>query len=467
MTATPELPPSGDEGPSTKDQTADFRWQALFQRAAQPLFLLNRQRRLLFVNQAWEKLTGLPVGQVRGLACTQRRLADAETRQSLARALCPPQEVLEGKFAKVCRPGPLHAGGSSSPLWDIEFFPVREEKRILFILGRITPGAANRRSPALPVPEKLVALRGRLSDRYRFDQLDGVSPVMRRVLDQVRLACQTRSPVLIVGEAGTGKQWLARTIHHQGSSGEKPFAALECAAIPEAFLSGILFADFGLLKPAGLGTLFFKEPQWLPRDMQARLCDWLEEPGADGPRLIAGCCQPLETEVQTGRLLEQLHCALATLVIALPPLRDRGAEMARLVERLLERLNAQAERRITGLGPAAWEVLQAYFWPGNLRELSAVLAGASASASGSQIDASDLPAYLRLAVKLDQIPGAQEERRLPLDSLLEKAERRLILFALKLAQGNKTRAAELLAIWRPRLLRRMEALGIKDPEENK
>jgi transcriptional regulator with PAS, ATPase and Fis domain len=463
MTAPPELPPSGDEGPSTKDQTAEFRWQALFQRAKQPLFLLNRQRRILFVNQAWEQLTGLAVGQIRGLACTQRRLADAETRQSLARVLCPPQEVLEGKFAKVCRPAPLPVGGSS-PLWDIEFFPVREEKSILFILGRITPGAANRRSPALPVPEKLVALRGRLSDRYRFDQLDCLSPIMRRVLDQVRLACQTRTPVLLVGEAGTGKQWLARTIHHQGGSGEKHFAALECAAIPESFLNGILFGDFGLLKPASLGTLFFKEPECLPRDMQARLCDWLEEPGADSPRLIAGCCQPPETAVQTGRLLEQLHCALATLVITLPPLRNRGVELARLVERLLERLNANAERRITGLSPAAWDVLHAYSWPGNLRELSAVLAGAAASASGSQIDASDLPAYLRLAVKLDQIPGVQEERRLPLDSLLEKAERRLILFALKLAQGNKTRAAELLAIWRPRLLRRMEALRIKDLE---
>jgi DNA-binding NtrC family response regulator len=108
--------------------------------------------------------------------------------------------------------------------------------------------------------------------------------------------------------------------------------------------------------------------------------------------------------------------------------------------------------------------LRAYSWPGNLRELSAVLARAGAAASGPQIDADDLPAYVRLAVKMDQTTDAAEERPLPLDSLLEKVERRLILNALKLAQGNKTRAAELLSIWRPRLLRRMEALGIKDPE---
>jgi DNA-binding NtrC family response regulator len=225
-------------------------------------------------------------------------------------------------------------------------------------------------------------------------------------------------------------------------------------------LTGILFGDFGLLKNAG--TLFLKEPAYLLRDLQARLCDWIEEPGSPSPRLIASFRRPPEMEVQAGRLLDQLHCALATLVITLPPLRDRSAELANLVERLLERLNSKAERRITELTSAAWEVMRAYSWPGNLRELSAVLAHAGAAASGPQIDADDLPAYVRLAVKMDQTTGTAEERPLPLDSLVEKVERRLIVNALKLAKGNKARAAELLSIWRPRLLRRMEALGIKD-----
>jgi transcriptional regulator with PAS, ATPase and Fis domain len=461
--ASSDLLSSGDPGPGDQGGAAEFRWQALFQRSAQPLFLLNRQRRILFVNKAWEKLTALPAAQVRGLACTRRRTGEAETRESLARALCPPREVLDGKFARVYRAPPV-AALAQSGLWDIEFLPIREEKGVLFILGRITPMAADSQPAALQVPEKLIALRGKLADRYRFDRFDGASAVMRRVLDQARLACQTRSPVLIVGEAGTGKQWLARTIHHQGNSNDKHFAAVACAGIPESFLTGILFGDFGLLKLTGLGTLFVKEPACLPRDLQARLFDWIEEPPSDSPRLIASCCQPPELDVQAGRLLEQLHYALATLVIMLPPLRERAAELPRLVELLLERLNTKAERRITGLTSAAYEVLQAYTWPGNLRELSAVLSSAGAAASSTQIDADDLPAYVRLAVKMDQTPGAVKERLLPLDSLLEKAERRLILYALKLAQGNKTRAAELLSIWRPRLIRRMEALGIKDGE---
>jgi DNA-binding NtrC family response regulator len=93
------------------------------------------------------------------------------------------------------------------------------------------------------------------------------------------------------------------------------------------------------------------------------------------------------------------------------------------------------------------------------------LAAALEHCQGNRIDAADLPAYVRLAVSMDPTPPADSERQLPLDSLLEQVERRLILHALKLAGGNKTRAAEILAIWRPRLLRRMEALGIKDSEE--
>jgi DNA-binding NtrC family response regulator len=136
------------------------------------------------------------------------------------------------------------------------------------------------------------------------------------------------------------------------------------------------------------------------------------------------------------------------------------------VEQFLERASAAADRPVAALTADAWELLRTYGWPGNLRELYAVLLSACLRASGSQIDASDLPAYLRLAVRLDRTvkPPAAAERSLPLDQLLEQAERRLILLALQRAKGNKSRAAELLSIWRPRLLRRMEALGIADSE---
>jgi DNA-binding NtrC family response regulator len=164
-------------------------------------------------------------------------------------------------------------------------------------------------------------------------------------------------------------------------------------------------------------------------------------------------------------LLEELHCALGTLVIALPPLRERAADLPRLVERFLERANAEDERRVIRLTSDAWDVLRSHRWPGNLRELYAALQSARGHSQGDSIDASDLPAPLRLAVRLERTPDALPERPLVLDDLLAEAERRLLVLALRKAQGKKGRAAELLAIWRQRLVRRMEVLGIPDSEE--
>src|SRR5262249_26051584 len=165
-----------------------------------------------------------------------------------------------------------------------------------------------------------------------------------------------------------------------------------------------------------------------------------------------------------------LLCALGTLRLELPPLRNRpAADLPWLVERLLERAtgaDSQPPGSLPTLTPEAWELVYTYRWPGNLRELYTALAGACAHAAGGpapqRIDVADLPAYLRLAmVGGEKKPG----KPLPLHSLLEQAERRLITLALRRTQGNKTKAADLLCIWRPLLLRRMQKLGITDVEE--
>ena len=129
-----------------------------------------------------------------------------------------------------------------------------------------------------------------------------------------------------------------------------------------------------------------------------------------------------------------------------------------------ERAKGEATHPVIGFTEDAWEFLKSYRWPGNLRELYAVIQGACARAKAERIDTSDLPAYLRRNVVLEQTPGRTPERVLALDQILEQVERRLLTHALRMADGNKTKAAELLSIWRPRLIRRMEALGITDSE---
>jgi DNA-binding NtrC family response regulator len=280
--------------------------------------------------------------------------------------------------------------------------------------------------------------------------------------------------VLLVGEPGTGKQTLARALHYQGPRREAAFAALDCARLPPAAVAAVLFEGGGTVaipsRRGVLGAVYLKEPSRLPRDLQLRLCEWLtaagERRGVSPPvRVLAGCAAPPAEEVRAGRLLEELACALGTLVIEVPPLRERREDLPGLVERLLHRAGSGSEVRVSGLTPEAWEVVRAYPWPGNLRELYAALRTARGRAYGERIAAADLPAPIRQAVLLEQTPGRPAERKLPLDQLLEQAERRLIELALRRARGHKTRAAEILSIWRQRLTRRMEALGIADTEE--
>jgi DNA-binding NtrC family response regulator len=219
-----------------------------------------------------------------------------------------------------------------------------------------------------------------------------------------------------------------------------------------------------------LAAFYLRDPDHLPRDVQLLLSERIARTlagGSDGPaqpRLFAGFSTPPAQAVRAGRLLEELACGLGTLVLEVPPLRERQADLPGLVEHLLERACSDREVRVSSLSPAAWSVVRAYSWPGNVRELYSVLRTACAQAAHDQLDATDLPAALRRAVERDEAQPPVVERTLPLEQLLEEAERRLILLALQRAHGQKARAARLVSIPRPRLWRRMLKLGIVDSE---
>jgi transcriptional regulator with AAA-type ATPase domain len=454
MSSPGSLPPRNTGSTASEDA---FRWQGLFQRCRDPLILLNRRRTILFVNHAWEALTGVKLAEARGLVCRRRREPPLDGLELLLHALAPPAEAAAGQPTRVRR---LISGSAAGPRWwDLHFFPLAGPQGLLGMLCRITPAALDHAPGSFALPERLVALREHHRQAYTLANLESELPALRRVLEQVRLAGQTAAPVLLVGEPGTGKEWVARTIHQQSPQCERAFAALDSGRLPPEALAALLFGPAGASQRAHLGTLYFKDPEHLPREFQARLLDLVEAAGAAEtdasmpPRVMAGCATDPASEVQAGRLLPELHFALSTLTITLPPLRERHSDWPLLVERLLARLSADSERAVTGLAPETWDLLRAYSWPGNLRELHAVVADACGRAKGTCIEPGDLPWHLRN-------PAAPLERPMPLDTLLEQVERRLILLALRKAKNNKSRAAELLSIWRPRLLRRMEALGI-------
>jgi DNA-binding NtrC family response regulator len=428
-----------------------FRWQSFFQSAAQPIFLLNRRCRILFVNQAWEKCVGLKLAEVRGRACRRRsRTAALEKEDAILSALSPSADALEGRSCQARRRAP-----NGADWWEIQFLPLTGADGLVGILGVMRVLAAPTDAP-FTLPEKLMALRDRQATRYRLDDLDASTPALARLHEQAKLASATRLPITLLGEPGSGKEWLARAIHAQSDQRGSFFACLDAQRLSADGLGEVLFGPAS--QRLVFGTIYLREPAQLPREWQGRLAEavTLRESLAF-PRLIVGFDGDPRREMQEGRMSEEFYCAISPVTITIPPLRERLPELPRFIDRFLQRIREWRPHTVQDMSAEAMDVLRSYAWPENLRELLGVLQDACARAKSDRIEAADLPFYL----KEGKLPA---ERRLPLDALLEQVERRLIALALKLTQNNQTRAAELLEIWRPRLQRRMEKFGYSKDE---
>jgi DNA-binding NtrC family response regulator len=354
------------------------------------------------------------------------------------------------------------------PWWEIAFLPLSGSDGLFGIIGRIRViGTAPAVKPR-PLPEALLQLRHRLPDRYRLDSLISEAAVCEPLLQQVRLAAQHRMPLVLIGESGTGKRWLARVIHHHGVTAEQSFLAIECGGLPGSAAAALLFGDTALGRPERTGTVYLREPAALPREVQAKLADWLRERSATSPRIVAGFRADPTAAVAAGQLLPQLQLGLSVQTISVPPLRDRADDLPRLAGLLLDRAIAAGAPACPGFASESWEFLRAYTWPGNVRELDSAIDAAARSAHGSPIDQTHWPEAIRQWVArqaaVAKTPQARHQPIVPLDTLLEHVERRMIVQAMRKAKGLHAEAAELLGIWRARLSRRLKALNVRDDE---
>jgi DNA-binding NtrC family response regulator len=453
-----------------------FEPNPVWQRAREPIFWLDPALRLAWVNRAWEELTGYPAATVIGLTCQAHAPSQPGDVSDLAASFHPPPESLTGQPAGG--PTLIYRADGERLSRRLEFWPFCDDRNgLIGLLGIVR---AVDEPTSVPVSEdgrlhaELLAIRHRLQERHGLDALIGFGPAHRRLLEQVRLAAGSSVPVLIAGEPGTGKRHVARTIHQHGPNRQRPFLSFDCEALPPEILERELFgvADPESSVPAlrrprlSLGegsTLLIDGVLSLPRDLQARLVEALDSP----VRLIATTPHEPESAPSDERLRPELYYAMTTLVVRLLPLRDRRDELPALAQHFLERINRRGVAQRGAFAPEAIETLTSYDWPGNFPELARVVehAHAHARADSHLIAADDLPATIRGHLGGAFNPPATSTPIKPLDELLTEVERRVIETALRQSRSNKSRAAEILGISRPRLYRRIKELNLPDDDE--
>ncbi len=312
-------------------------------------------------------------------------------------------------------------------------------------------------------------LKVEVQERFHFGNLVGSSKAMGVVYDLIRRIKDTKINCLIEGESGSGKEMVARAIHYSGQRRDRPFVAINCGAIPENLVESELFGHVkgaftgahrdkqGLMRAADKGTLFLDEVVSLPLQAQVTLLRALQErrftPVGSvrevevDVRIIAASNVALEDAVAEGSFREDLYYRLNVVRVELPALRDRAADVPALAQHFVRRFAEEYGKDVTAISPEALDVLRAYHFPGNVRELQNLVERAVALCAGQQLGVEDLPARVRGELPPPKVP--EEGEAFPadgvnLDALLAVEEKKWILRALEAAEGNKTQAARLL-----------------------
>jgi DNA-binding NtrC family response regulator len=328
-------------------------------------------------------------------------------------------------------------------------------------------------------------LRSQLERRYRFDEIVGKSRPMRDLFHLLETVAATNSTILISGETGTGKELVARAIHHNSPRRVQRFVALNCSAIPETLLEAELFGHVrgaftgavgnrpGRFEQAHKGTLFLDEVGTMSSALQMKLLRALQErefekvgdsrPTKVDVRVIAATNSDLARMVSEGRFREDLFYRLNVIPVRLPPLRDRREDIPLLVQHFLERFcrDLVPTRPAMTVAQQAMRKLMAYAWPGNVRQLENVLERAVALSSGRpQVEVADLPGDVQEA---GEVGGggdfALPEEGIDFQQFVSNIERQLILQSLERTGGNKGRAAQLLNLKRTTLVEKLKRLS--------
>jgi two-component system response regulator PilR (NtrC family) len=330
-------------------------------------------------------------------------------------------------------------------------------------------------------------LRAQLAHDHPRDLL-GRSEPMRRIVDVAHRIAKTRSTVLITGESGTGKERIARAIHDLSDRADKPFLVVNCGAIPESLMESELFGHdkgaftgatsrhAGLFRDADGGTVLLDEVGELPLSLQVKLLRVLQErkvrsvggsaEASVDVRILAATNRNVEDDVKSGKFRQDLYYRLNIIRIEVPPLRDRREDIGDLTEFFLKRCAAEHDKEVRAFSRDAVRALDAYAFPGNVRELENIVERAVTLSSAAVIGLGDLPFEISGATAqptpaLSIVPDAGCQ----LDEVLGELERRLILQAMERTDGSRVAAAKLLGVSLRSLRYRLQKLSMGDGED--
>jgi DNA-binding NtrC family response regulator len=349
-----------------------------------------------------------------------------------------------------------------------------EEEDLLSVMRR----ALERRA----LEREVVFLRSELARREDEAEMVGQHAEMQKLYRLIAQVARTTATVLITGESGTGKELIARAIHRQGPRRDKPFVAVNPAAVSETLIESELFGHergaftgayqrkLGKFEMAQGGTLFLDEIAALKAELQAKLLRVLQEReiervGGTHPikidvRIVAATNVDLKAAIGADAFRPDLYYRLNVVPIAVPPLRERREDIPLLVDRFVHRYNHEFNKRIEGLSAEALAALGEYAWPGNVRELQNVIERCVVLVDGPHIELNDLPLDLVLP---DHRLRVREAETLPLNEATEEFERQIVLRVLERVRWNRSEAARILGIHRNSLKVKLVRWRLRGP----
>jgi arginine utilization regulatory protein len=324
------------------------------------------------------------------------------------------------------------------------------------------------------------------SAKHRLEDIVGQDPMLQDTLKFAKKIANNRLPILIWGETGTGKELLAQGIHNASKYKNEPFIAINCAAIPENLLEGILFGTSkgaftgamdkpGLFEQASGGTLVLDEINSMDLTLQSKLLRVIQEETVRrigdikerkiNTRLLSiSNMDPMEA-IQKGQMRKDLYYRIAYITMGLPPLRDRLEDLNLLVEHLIEKNNEKFALNAKGISSNFFELLNGYTWPGNIRELEHVIVSAMSHSQGQEqeiLTVKALPENIKR--KLLAGKGIKKKRAMksmPLETIMNTVEKRVVQIALKRNKGHITNAARELGLKRQSLEYRIRKYSIE------